>query len=166
MLYVGCIDVRDGLRGQLSLRHHTALQEGLEGEDWALRGGLPKGANSNLFFTSTLPLIANFEYCTACVQYTSPFRSFSLKNQTTLLPFFVQSKEGMTEWIHADKSYAMLDNYNSRIYYDDYVNCETVDIPKNYFPGQYAMPVAKGLPYFQAMWYHMNALKVTWYMVK
>ena len=93
--------------------------------------------------------------------YKVHFWSFFAQNPTTLPLLSMQSKEGMTEWIHADKSYAMLDNYNSRIYYDDYVNCQTVDVPKNYFTGQYAMPVAKGLPYFQAMWYHMNALKVT-----
>ena len=54
----------------------------------------------------------------------------------------------------------MLDNFNTRVYYADYIKCETVDIPKKYFPMQYAMPVAKDFPYFDALWHHMNTLKV------
>ncbi len=54
----------------------------------------------------------------------------------------------------------MLDNFNTRVYYADYIKCETVDIPKKYFPMQYAMPVAKDFPYFDALWHHVNTLKV------
>ncbi len=85
------------------------------------------------------------------------------EQQTVFKPglgFFFQTKDGMTQMIHDDKSYAMLDNYHTRVFYQDYISCETVDIPKPYFYMQYAMPVAKELPYFDALWYHLNALKV------
>ncbi len=49
---------------------------------------------------------------------------------------------------------------SSRRLYPDYVGCQTVDIPREYFPMQYAMPVAKGLPYYQALKFHTNVLKV------
>ncbi len=73
---------------------------------------------------------------------------------------FFKTKEGLTEWIQRDGKSAMLDNFNTRVYYADYIKCETVDIPKKYFPMQYAMPVAKDFPYFDALWHHMNTLKV------
>ncbi len=66
----------------------------------------------------------------------------------------------MTDYVLSDTESAMLDNYNTRIYYDDYIKCETVDIPKKYFPMQYAMPIQKHLPYFDALYYHMNTMKV------
>ncbi len=71
-----------------------------------------------------------------------------------------QTKDGMTEYIHSDTSFAMMDNYNTRIHYEDYISCKTVDIPKEYFQIQYAMPIAKDMPYFEAMWFHTNNLKV------
>ncbi len=64
----------------------------------------------------------------------------------------------------------MFDNYNTRVYYSDYIQCKTVDIPKKYFQIQYAMPVAKELPYFEALKYHTSSLKVSkvllqnWYL--
>ncbi len=66
----------------------------------------------------------------------------------------------MNDYVLSDTESAMLDNYNTRIYYDDYIKCETVDIPKKYFPMQYAMPIQKHLPYFDALYYHMNTMKV------
>ncbi len=80
------------------------------------------------------------------------------KNKTLFACF--QTKQGMTDYVLSDTESAMLDNYNTRIYYDDYIKCETVDIPKKYFPMQYAMPIQKHLPYFDALYYHMNTMKV------
>ncbi len=66
----------------------------------------------------------------------------------------------MTQLVLGDSTFAMLDNYNTRIYYDDYVSCRTVDIPKEYFHSQFAMLTAKRFPYFESMTYHTNVMKV------
>ena len=41
-----------------------------------------------------------------------------------------QTKTGMSDMILRDTTFAMIDNYNTRVYYDDYISCKTVDIPK------------------------------------
>ncbi len=71
-----------------------------------------------------------------------------------------QNKDEMTLMIHSDRSLAMMDNYVSRVYYADYTNCSTVDIPTPYFSSQFAMPVQKGLPYLEAFSYHIKAIRV------
>ena len=53
----------------------------------------------------------------------------------------------------------MYDNYFATSSYDYYVNCEIIDVPKMYFPVQFAYTIQKNSPYFDALWFHMAKLK-------
>ena len=67
----------------------------------------------------------------------------------------------MTEWIRENpSSFAMLDNFDTRSFYSDYVQCETLDIPQDYFHVQYAMSLTKHSLYYSAFAYHTIAIKV------
>ncbi len=74
---------------------------------------------------------------------------------------YPKSKNDLISLMLNDKSFAMMDTYEERIYYDDYVSCQTINIPKMYFPAQYAYIIAKGSVYYQAFRHQLQSIKET-----
>lgn len=65
----------------------------------------------------------------------------------------------MAAMILRDPSFVMFDNFAARRYYDDYKSCETVDVPKKYFPVPVSFIAPKESPYFEAFLFHMRRMK-------
>ena len=73
-------------------------------------------------------------------------------------PFF-QSKQGMIDMLKSTDGFAMFDNFFPIKYYRDYIDCQILDIPRAYFPAQFAYTIQKDSPFLEAFTYHMNVLK-------